>query len=297
VLDKILVDAAVYAGAELREHFEVQDLSFDGERVDGIRGRMQNGDIVSERARIVIGADGRNSTVARAVKAPEYHVSPPLVPACYTYWSGVACNEFEQYFRSGWGMAALPTNDGLTCIVAGWDPENFSHDRSDMEGTYLKCLNSVPGGAERICKGKREERLRGIGPLTSFFRKPYGNGWALVGDSGFYKHPIPAQGITDAFRDAELLAEALDAGFSNRRPLAGALDDYERIRNEAVMPMYESTVQRASLKPPPPELIKLFSALSRNQAQTDRFFGTDAGTVSMKEFFSPENIGRVMAGS
>jgi 2-polyprenyl-6-methoxyphenol hydroxylase-like FAD-dependent oxidoreductase len=294
VLDKILVDNAQTAGAELREHFEVEELSFDGEQVTGIRGRSQSGVVVTERARIVVGADGRNSTVARAVKAPEYHVSAPLVPACYSYWSGVPCTEFEQYFRVGWGMAALPTNDGLTCIVAGWDPKTYPHDRSDMEGTYLKCLNSVPRIAERIRQGKREERLRGIGELVSFFRKPFGPGWALVGDAGFYKHPIPAQGITDAFRDAELLVDALDAGFAERQPLEQALAEYERARNETCMPMYESTVQRASLKPPPPELIKLFSALHRNQPETDRFFGTDAGTVSMKEFFSPENLRRIM---
>jgi flavin-dependent dehydrogenase len=255
VLDKILVDGAVKAGAELREHFEMQELSFDNGRVTGIRGRMQNGNVVNERARIVIGADGRNSAVARAVKASEYHVSPPLVPTCYTYWSGVACTEFEQYFRVGWGMAALPTNDGLTCIVAGWDPQNFPHDRNDLEGSYLKCLNSVPGVAERIRNGKREERLRGMGELASFFRRPYGEGWALVGDAGFYKHPIPAQGITDAFRDAELLVDALDAGYTNRRPLDQALGEYESLRNESVVPMYESTVQRASLKPLPPELL------------------------------------------
>jgi 2-polyprenyl-6-methoxyphenol hydroxylase-like FAD-dependent oxidoreductase len=165
-----------------------------------------------------------------------------------------------------------------------------------MEGTYLKHLSSIPGVAERINLGKRVERLRGTGGLASFFRQPYGNGWALVGDAGFYKHPIPAQGITDAFRDSELLVEALDAGFTGRRPMAQALADYERIRNDTVMPMYESTVQRGSLKPPPPELMQLFAALQHNQAETDRFFGTDAGTVPMAEFFSPENIRRIIAG-
>lgn len=296
VLDKILVDAAVEAGAELRERFNVTELSFDHGRVIGIRGRTKNGNPVTERARVVIGADGRNSMVARAVKAREYHTSPPLAPAFFAYWSGVPCTEFEQYFRISWGMAALPTNDGLTCIVAGWDAETQAHDRSDMESRYLKCLTSVPGLAERIRKGKREERLRGIGPLSSFFRQPYGDGWALVGDAGFYKHPIPAQGITDAFRDAELLTDAIDAGFKDRRPLEEAFGDYERTRNDMVMPMFQSTVQRASLKAPPPEVGQLFAALSKNQAETDRFFGTDAGTVPLKEFFSPENVRRIVQG-
>jgi 2-polyprenyl-6-methoxyphenol hydroxylase-like FAD-dependent oxidoreductase len=296
VLDNILARAAVEAGAELRENFDVQELIFDNGRVTGIRGRTQNGTLVTEGARIVIGADGRNSTVARAVKAREYNTSPPLAPTGYTYWSGVPCTEFEQYFRAGWGMAALPTNDGLTCIVAGWDDAQYARGGGNLEGAYLHCLNSVAGVAERIHHGKREERLRGLGDLPSFFRQPHGDGWALVGDAGFYKHPIPAQGITDAFRDAELLSDAIDAGFAGRQPLEQALAEYERIRNDTVMPMYESTVQRASLKPPPPEVGQLFAALSQNQTETDRFFGTDAGTVAMAEFFAPENIRRIVMG-
>jgi hypothetical protein len=88
-----------------------------------------------------------------------------------------------------------------------------------------------------------------------------------VGDAGFYKHPIPPQGITDAFRDAELLADAIDAGFTDRQPMLQALAKYERVRNETVMPMFERTVQRASLNPPPPELLELFGALRHNQSE------------------------------
>jgi 2-polyprenyl-6-methoxyphenol hydroxylase-like FAD-dependent oxidoreductase len=296
-LDKILIDAAAQAGAEVRERFAVQELSFEGGRVSGLRGRTEGGAPVEERARIVIGADGRNSLVAGAVKAREYHTSPPLCPAYYTYWSGVPCSEFEQYFRDGWGMAALPTNDGLTCMVAGWSAENHPDYRTQAENLYLKYVTSIPGVAERIRNGKREEPYRGIVEIASFFRQPYGDGWALVGDAGFYKHPIPAQGITDAFRDAELLVDAIDAGFQGRRPLDQALADYERIRNETVMPMFESTIQRASLKPPPPPVLQLFAALRNNQAETNRFFGTDAGTVPMTEFFSPANLQRIVAGA
>jgi len=101
-----------------------------------------------------------------------------------------------------------------------------------------------------------------------------------VGDAGYHKHPLTAQGITDAFRDADLLCEALDAGFSGRRELKDSLADYQRRRDAAVMAMYESTCERARLQPFPPEALALFRALRRNQHETDRFFGTDAGTVS-----------------
>jgi len=128
-------------------------------------------------------------------------------------------------------------------------------------------------------------------------RKPWGPGWALVGDAGYHRDPITAQGISDAFRDAELLAEAIDAGLSVRRPLDQALGDYERRRDEAVRPMYELTYQFASLQPPPPETQQLIGALRHDQAQTDRFLGTIAGSVPIPEFYAPENLGRIMAAA
>ena len=132
--------------------------------------------------------------------------------------------------------------------------------------------------------------------MPNFFRKPYGPGWALVGDAGYHKDSITAQGITDAFRDAEMVAEAVDAGLSGKRPIEEALAEYEQRRNEATFPIYEFTCQLAALEPPPPEMQQLFAALLHNQEQTDRFFGVMAGTVPVAEFFSPENMGRLMSG-
>ena len=130
--------------------------------------------------------------------------------------------------------------------------------------------------------GKRAERFRGTADLPNFFRKPYGPGWALVGDAGYHKDPITGLGITDAFRDAELLAEALDAGFSGRQPLAEALAGYQRQRDEAAAPGFAATLQFAHLQPPPPEMQQLLGALQHNQEQTNRFLGTVVGTVSRR---------------
>jgi 2-polyprenyl-6-methoxyphenol hydroxylase-like FAD-dependent oxidoreductase len=144
-----------------------------------------------------------------------------------------------------------------------------------------------------VRSGKRSEHFYGTADLPFFFRKAYGPGWALVGDAGHHKDPITAQGISDAFRDAELLAEAIDAGYSGRRPLDAALADYERQRNEAVLPIYDFTYQLAALNPPP-ELQQLFAALRYDQEQTNRLFGAIAGTVPVQEFFAPENLERIM---
>src|SRR5207237_3127943 len=134
--------------------------------------------------------------------------------------------------------------------------------RADVEGNFRKTLEMVPELAERVRGGRREERFVGRADLPNFFRRPYGQGWALVGDAGYHKDPYTAQGISDAFRDAELLAEALDAGFSGRRSFDAALGEYEQARNAAAMPVYEFTSQLASLQPPPPEMAQLLFALS-----------------------------------
>lgn len=105
---------------------------------------------------------------------------------------------------------------------------------------------------------------------------------------------ILALGIIDAFRDAELLADAVDAGLTGRRVLEDALADHERRRNELAAQGYENTVRLAGLQPPPPEMQQLLAALRRDREQTDRFFGTLIGSVPAADFFAPENLARLM---
>jgi 2-polyprenyl-6-methoxyphenol hydroxylase-like FAD-dependent oxidoreductase len=201
--------------------------------------------------------------------------------------------QFVTYIRPQRGAAAVETHDGLTMVVAGWPYAEFDAGKKDIEGNYLKVLDLAPAFAARIRGAKREAPFIGS-PVPNFFRVPYGPGWALVGDAGYHKDPITAQGITDAFRDSELLADALDAGFTGTRPLDEALADYERVRNEETRGLYELTYEFASLAPPAPEQQALFAALRENEADTNRFFGVVAGTVRPDEFFAPENIGRIV---
>jgi flavin-dependent dehydrogenase len=294
VLDKLLVDAAVEAGVELRECFAVQNLLWDGQRVSGISGRTASGASITEKASIVIGADGIHSLVARQVEAPSYTTKPALSCVYYSYWSGLDLDGVEFYPRDGRGFGVLPTHDGLAAIIVGWAHDQFQAYRADIEGNYLKTLELAPALAERVRQGKREERFTGTADMPNFFRKPFGPGWALVGDAGYHKDSITAQGISDAFRDAELVAEAVDDGLAGRRPIEQALAAYEQRRNQAALPLYEFTCQLAALEPPPAEMQQLFAALRHNQEQTNRFFGVMAGTVPAPEFFAPENLGRIM---
>ena len=297
VLDALLVEAAVAAGVELREAFTVEELLVEDGRVMGIRGHAKGGATVTERARVVVGADGRHSLVAKAVQPERYNEMPALAPSYYAYWSGLPTDAFDVYIRAesdrGWG--ALPTHDGLTCVVQGWPQSQFKANRKDVEGTYMKSFELAPEFAERMHRAKRETRFVGTGDLPGFFLEPYGPGWALVGDAGYHKHPITAFGITDAFRDAEAVASALDDAFAGRRPYDDAMADYQRARDEEALPIYEFTADFAKIEPPPPEMQQLIGAMQGNQEAMDGFVSVMAGTLPVPEFFGPENAGRIMA--
>ena len=299
VLDKLLVDAAVESGAELREEFTVEELVWDGNRVAGIKGHGRNGTMFDERARVVIGADGAHSLVAKAVGATEYDTLPAVATYYYSYYSGFDAEDVEQYVGTPYqGAAVFPTNDGLTLIAVVWPSEKFKEIRADIEGNVHKVHNvAAPSVADRLKRSKREEKWVGTAGVANYFRKPYGPGWALVGDAGYQKDPITAQGISDAFIDAEHLTEALDAGFTERRASGEALAEYQSSRDERVKPLYHFTYELARLQPPPPELQALFGALHGNQAATDQFLSAITGSLPLPAFMNPENIGRIVAGA
>ena len=294
VLDKLLVDAAAEAGAEIREGFTVEEVLIEDERVVGIKGRSKGGEAMTERARLVIGADGRYSVVAEAVRPEQYNERPPLLAAYYTYWSDLPIDgRFETYIRARRGFAAAPTHDGLTLTVGGWPHAEFETNKKDVEGNFLKMFDLAPEFAERVRGAKRAAPFAGAA-VTNYFRKPYGPGWTLVGDAGYNKDPITAQGITDAFRDAERCAMALDQTFTGARSFDDAMSECQRARDQHVLPMYEFTCQLATLEPPPPQMQQLFRAIHGNQKAMDGFVQMNAGTISPAEFLSPENIGAIM---
>ena len=297
VLDKLLVDAAAEAGAEIREGFVVEEVLIEDGRVVGIKGRSKGAATVTERAQVVVGADGRYSLVAEAVRPEQYNEKPPLLAPYYTYWSGLPMDgRFETYIRPHRGFAAAPTHNGLTLTVGGWPYSEFETNKKDVEGNFLKLFDLAPDFADRVRGAKREAPFAGA-PVSNFFRRPFGPGWALVGDAGYNKDPITAQGINDAFRDAERCAIALDQAFSGARPFDDAMGEYQRERDEHALPMYEFTCQLATMEPPPPAVQQLFGAISGSQTAMDGFVQMNAGTISPAQFFSPENVGAIMAAA
>jgi flavin-dependent dehydrogenase len=298
VLDKILVDAAARAGVELREAFSVTDVTHDGDRIVGIKGISRgNASAVTERARIVIGADGRHSRVARVVGAPAYEERPTLTCWYFAFWDGVPTDGLEIHWQPGCCVYAFPSNDDQTAIFV-WRPrDEFNAFRADVEGAYLKTLESAPLLLERVrSAGQRASHFVGHGDLPNFFRRSFGPGWALVGDAGHHKDPAGAYGMSDAFRDAELLAQAVDDGLAGRRSLLDALAEYERHRDARAWPDFECNYRQAQLTGwDTPEMLRLRGALRDNPEETSRYLGVNVKSVPAEAFFAPENLQRILA--
>ena len=271
MLDALLAEAAAEAGAEVRHGVAVEGLLMEYGRVVGVRGRTPDGRSVRETASIVIGADGRNSVVAREAGAELYDDRGTLTCAHYTYWEGVAMDGVELYPRPGRMIVASPTHDGRVVTIVLWPQEEFGRVRADVEGSFCEAVALAPSLAERLRSARRAEPFRGTRLLPNHFRTASGPGWALAGDAGCHKDPILALGISDAFRDADLLADAI---------LADELEAYGPRRDELAAGGFESTVQFAALQPPAPEMLELFERLRGDQGLTDRSFGTFAGTVA-----------------
>jgi flavin-dependent dehydrogenase len=292
LLDALLVDAAREAGAEVREGCNVDGLLTERGRVAGVVAHRGDGPPEELRARVVIAADGRNSHLAKAVGAVDEHAKPRLQYSYYTYFEGMDCEEFEVFVRPFRGFAATPTNDGQTLVVVGWPYAEAAAYKADVEGNFLATVDLAPGLGQRVHRARRVAPFRG-GALPAFVRRPYGPGWALVGDASCSRDPITAQGMSDAFLDAEHCARALDAWLRGEAAYDEAMRPWLDLRATR-LPLYEFTAQLATLEPPPPEMQVLLGAAAGNRTAADGFVSVVAGTVSPAEYFSPENIGGIV---
>jgi 2-polyprenyl-6-methoxyphenol hydroxylase-like FAD-dependent oxidoreductase len=297
VLDALLVNAAAESGVEVREGFTVNELLVAGDTVIGIRGHAKGMPPIEERAGIVIGADGVNSLVARAVRALEYDTHPVAACGYYSYFSGVRQDDIELYVRDHVAFGGAPTNDGLHLVMVNWPARDFPVVRQDVEGRVWRALEAAPEFLARVREGRREEKWHGTAGVPGYFRTASGKGWALVGDASYNRDPITAQGISDAFIDAESLVAALSAGLSGSHLLSERLTAHESARNERVRPMYEFTTRLAALEPPPPDMQGLFAALRGSQDATNAFLSAITGAIPLSDFMSTANIARIMAAA
>jgi flavin-dependent dehydrogenase len=290
VLDSVVVEAAVAAGADLFERTSVRSVLWSEGRASGVEVKPIAGPARHLDARLVVGADGRHSSIAAQVGAHMYTHMPPLTFVYYSYWSGIPTTSPTYYMRPGRLILRWPTNDGLTCVYVGGHCDEFADFRRDIEANFMRSLDVIPGLREEIAAGRREEPFRGAADLTNFYRTSFGDGWALVGDAGHHKDPTPGFGMSDAFASSELLAAAVDAALTGERPWEQALRDYQERRDEATANGFRLTLRAAALAPLSTRMQRLYEAASTQPDAVTRIIGALSGTVPLDEVFPPVSI-------
>ena len=287
LLDGVLAEAAVAAGAEFRDGVRVVDLVEDGGRVAGIVAAGQNGARHVERARLVMGADGPNSVVARCAGARESLCEPIVQSNIWSYWEGIALDHVRLYIGERKGAFAFPASDGTVLVAANLMHHEFVAARRDRESAFLARVEEVaPDLRAMLPDARRVEEFHG-GCTRAFVREAAGPSWALVGDAGMKKDPVTAQGISTAFRCAEMLAEAADDGLNGRRPLDEALAGYHEARDDWLLPYYRFTAQLARFAKPTETLAAFYRAIQPDPAATAQLFGAVALTHSPDDVLPP----------
>jgi 2-polyprenyl-6-methoxyphenol hydroxylase-like FAD-dependent oxidoreductase len=249
VLDPILADAAIAAGADIRYGNTVSALRRDGNgRIIGITGHDADGRFFDATADIIIGADGMNSGVARRVEAPVERAGTSAGSYVYGYWSGVVTDGYDWFFRPGAAVGVIPTNDGQACVFVATTPKGFRRNliRNPLDGYLALIKAAAPEAAARLTDAIRPDNVHRFPGRSGYLRQPWGPGWALVGDAGYWKDPITAHGLTDALRDAELLARAVIDVATHGRDEHDAFGEYQSTRNQLSDSLFTVTDSIAS---------------------------------------------------
>lgn len=259
LLDRVLAEAASASGAEWSAGVSLEELlQEDDGRVGGAVVRDSKGRQVKVTADMVIGADGRNSSVAKLVGAESYETSHNALATIYGYFDFPADDSFNWIFMPGYTGGIIPTNNGQVCAAISVPPARlrpvFGDDPlAGLINHFARADNEV---AELLWSGGLVDRLRRFPGAPGHMRQSHGPGWALVGDAGYFKDPATAHGITDALRDGDALARAILSGKS------GALQHYQQNRDRLSRDLFTVTDKIAALDWSMEDLKKLHKGLA-----------------------------------
>ena len=278
----------------MRQQTTFRDLILENGRVVGARFQDKDEDEIGTTARLVVGADGMWSPVARAAGAATDIHHDTLTCGYYAYWAGVPTNGVEFYVRDGRDILVFPTHEGLTCIWAGRSRSEWASYHANVEGTYHDIIALAPGLADRVNRAQRASAFKGTSKLPNYYRQSVGPGWALVGDAAYHRDPLTGMGIGDAFLGAHLLAAAIAEGLANGGArLEAQLAGYQSAFRQHTMPAFEYTVKAAGLGDPA-SAVPLYAKIAQSADDTTRFMDVLAGTLAFKDFFNPANLSRLM---
>ncbi len=245
VLDPLLVEAARQAGAVVRYGETLVGLRTRSGRVTGVEVRGRDGRVEAIHAPLVIGADGRRSTLAHLVEAPITHRAGFTTACAYGYYRGLPCAGYEWAYRTS-GMAGLiPTNDDAICVFVAQRPGRLGRGRAGLEAALA---DASPHLADRVRSAEPASPVRTFVGQPGHLRRAWGPGWALVGDAGSWKDPISAHGLTDALRDAELLADAAVRVLAEEASETEAFGYYQAIRDRLTLPILTGSAEIAAME-------------------------------------------------
>ncbi|MCS7476968.1 NAD(P)/FAD-dependent oxidoreductase [Umezawaea endophytica] len=281
-LDAALVATARESGADVREGSKVTGLIVESGRVVGVRYADRDGTSQELRARLVVGADGRRSTVARLLGVQEPYRRKPSGRACFFgYWteSRPDWRDVAVQWRTDAELGTAFPCDGDLVLCLLQPPESRASDfKGDTVAEYLRTIKAMPGLAERLRGGELVGGIRSATGIESYFRRSSGPGWALPGDAGHFKDPVTAQGIRDALRYGRLLGEAaapvLDTG-----GLDAALLEWERGRERDCLEVYQWTNGLAAGEPMTPLELELFRKARARDGLTTRLLDVYSRTL------------------
>ena len=273
VLDTILAAAAQRAGADVRHGVTVTGVQRDGRgRVIGVSGHDHAGAPIDLGGRYVIGADGLRSRVARLAGAAITQGRPAGGAAQYAYYAGIRWTGMELFVAERSLAGVFPTHHGQACISVSTpsaDAKAARRRAGSREEAFGELLErSAPQLAERLRHARRTSPVQGMLRQPNQVCQAFGPGWALVGDAGYYRDAVTAHGISDAFRDAELLASALDQPLSGGAEESTALACYQQQRDQGLQEIFDITCRLAAYPAVPVfiELQKQLSAAIDNEA-------------------------------
>jgi len=262
LLDGLLSAMAVESGAEVIYGVTMDGLVTDADgRVRGITA-IAGGQRHTIEADLVVGADGLYSTVARHVGAEPVVTGRHAAAVLYSYWTGVNETNYRWVFRQDGSIGTIPTNGGTCVFVSVPAPQFKDRVRGNATEAYHRLLHEVcPEFDARLEGATRVEAVHGFGGHPGFIKRSTGPGWALVGDAGYFKDPATAHGITDALRDAELLARAVLTGTT------AAMEQFEATRLDLSRRLFDITDEIASFAHDDVQLQALHRAFSREMSR------------------------------
>lgn len=286
VLDALLVEAAAAAGAEVREHVSFRKAVWDGGRVVGAEC-VADGRVFVERAALVVGADGRHSSVARSVGAGVVRDGGSFGCQFYGYWGGVPDEGARVFVGGGRAVLAYPTHGGEHLVLVGWPRARLAEVRQDIARHFLAAVaEKAPAVREYLTDDARSGRLAGSGDLGNFVRASSGPGWVLVGDAAVAKDAVTAQGIGDALSQARSLAGRLPAALAAGPAAvdaATAAHVADRDRDGAAA--FATTLAFAT-GGNADAMSAVFRALQGRPELISMFFGVYAGRVTIEELIA-----------